>query len=271
MRILRSTIYWLVLLAVILAAGSKVYTTYESNKPCAEPVLYSIGEVDSRFSVSNDTLLEKALDAATIWNDAAGKPVLAYDSNAELKINLIYDEREATALLGEEIASIQAEQSVTRAALERDQDALLSKQAAYNNKVESINARGGATRAEAAELEKERAALTRQTNLISARTDAYNAELAELNILVEEFNQTAGRTYEEGNYIRDDQGERINIYVAINQDQLTRVLAHEFGHAIGLGHNDNPSAIMYAKNESGSLTPTEADVNELINLCGLKQ
>ena len=50
--------------------------------------------------ISSATLLTDAEAAAAIWDKAAGKSVLAYDPEATLKINLIYDAREASARLG---------------------------------------------------------------------------------------------------------------------------------------------------------------------------
>jgi Matrixin len=266
----RDAINWTILAIVLTVAGWQVYTRYVETRPCAEPVRYSLGAVDPRFEVSRTTLLKDAQNAAQIWNKAAGKEVVVYDPEGPLTLNLVYDEREATAKLGIRITEAQAAQELQRVALATRQDEYESLQDSYNKKVSTINARGGATPQEARELDRERQALTSLGNAINTEVKAYNARVTELNTLVKQYNQAAGRVFEEGQYVRDSKGERINVFAFIGETQLTRVLTHEFGHAIGLGHNDNPNAIMYAMNESGNLKPAAEDLADLRRLCGLK-
>lgn len=265
---MREALKWLVLLAALGTAGYVVYGKYESTRPCAEPVAYAIGAIDSRFGVSTSTVVAEAKAAADIWNKAAGKTVLLYDSDATLKISFVYDEREATAKLGSQIARQQAALDREHAALDAEQEGLAVKQDAYNEKVQAINASGGASPGEAKKLDAERAALRALAGSLESAVERYNASVATLNAQVAQYNQTAGHPFEEGKYVRDASGERITIFAFIGTEQLERVLAHELGHAIGLPHNDDPASIMYAKNESGNLVPTQADLADLKALCG---
>lgn len=262
-------IRWLVLLVVTLIAGGGVYYQYQNTRPCVHPIPYAIGAVDARFDIKNSTLLASTKAAAAIWNKAAGKTVLVYDPEADLKINLIYDEREASAKLGSAIALQQSNMDSARATLDALQARFATEQAAYNQEVNDVNARGGATPSEAAALAVERNSLNALAASINTKVAAFNASVATLNAKVAEFNKTAGRTFEEGQYVRDSAGERINIFEFVGNAQLERVLAHEFGHAIGLGHNEDPKAIMFAKNESGNLVPTASDLAALKDVCGL--
>jgi hypothetical protein len=265
-----NTIRWVVLVAVIALAGTSIYFKYEATRPCVNPIPYAIGAVDPRFGISNTELLTSMKSAAAIWNTAAGRVLLTYDPEAEFVINLIYDEREATAKLGVEITRAQADADAARAAIEALRAQVKTAENTYNNKVTAINARGGATQAEAAALEKERQYLKSLVNSLNKKVSAFNASIAALNTKVREYNQTAGKTFEEGQYVRDAAGERINIFEFIGNTQLERVLAHEFGHAIGLDHNTNENSIMFAKNESGNLVPTQNDLTDLKAVCGFE-
>lgn len=265
---MKDAIRWAVLGVVLVGASAGVYLQYQNTRPCTHPIPYAIGAVDPRFEISNATLTTSAAAAAAIWNKAAGKTVLVYDPKATLKINLIYDEREASTKLGSEIARQQDNMDSARAELDALQEEYTHDQAAYNQKVSAINVRGGTTKSEAVALARERAALNVLANSINSRVASFNTRVKALNTVVAEYNQTAGRTFEQGQYIRDSEGERINIFVFVSATQLRRVLAHEFGHAIGLDHNDDPKSIMFAKNESGNLLPTASDLAALKALCG---
>ena len=261
-------IRWFIVLIVAGASGIGLLYTYQYMRPCAHPISYAIGAFDSRFDVTQATLLAEAKTAANIWNKAAGKTVLVYDPDAEMKINLIYDEREANAKIGRRIARQQESMDNARTALDALQAQYAAKQDVYNEKVDAVNARGGATRNEAVTLNAERDSLNALADSLNAQFVTFNASVATFNATVKEYNQTAGKTFQAGQYVRDATGENINIFEFIGSIQLERVLAHEFGHAIGLDHNNDSKSIMFAQNESGNLVPTASDLSSLRALCG---
>jgi hypothetical protein len=265
---MKEATYWVVLIVVVAVAGSGLYYEYQNARPCAHPIPYAIGAVDARFGIVASTLLADTKAAATIWNKAVGKTVLVYDPKAKMKINFVYDDREANAKFGVQIAQRQVEEDAARATLDASQAQYLAAQTTYNQKVKAINAQGGATPSEAAVLDAERASLNALADTINSKVVAFNASIAALNAVVNEYNKTAGHTFEEGQYVRDSSGERINIFEFVGNLQLERVLAHEFGHALGLNHNADPKSIMYAQNESGNLIPTASDLFSLRAICG---
>ncbi|MES2214229.1 MAG: matrixin family metalloprotease [Patescibacteria group bacterium] len=97
----------------------------------------------------------------------------------------------------------------------------------------------------------------------------YNSLVDQANQKVSTINESAGKEFNEGEYIYDEAGQRINIYEFTSRAELVRVLAHELGHALGLDHNSNPDSIMYYLNQSenGALTPEDsADLEALCHL-----
>ena len=261
-------IRWAILVVVAGIAGGGLYYQYQGTRPCIQPIPYAIGAVDARFDISSTTLLSDVEAAAAIWNKAEGHTLLVYDKNSAFKINLIYDARQASAKIGVEITAQQSKEDAARAALDAARAQFLAEQSAYNQAVSASNARGGATPSEIAVFNQQRIALNALSDSINQKVAIYNASVDALNAVVAEYNKSAGHTFKEGEYVQDASGKRINIFEFVGNTQLERVLAHEFGHSIGLGHNSNPQSIMYAQNESGNLTPTANDLAALRAICG---
>lgn len=290
----------LVILSSVTALG---YTWYQvAYSKCRVPIFYDIGTVDERFDIETDTIKSALTDAESLWEDATGKNLFTYKKDASLKVNFVYDERQRTTNEQHsltEVLDAKAEMSET---IKSDYNALISsyetlkntyeanvasyekKLAAHNADVERWNKKGGAP----ADVYED----------LKATGSKLNTESAKLNSLAEDLNDLAGKInqvgergnqavleynkdvetfnskfHKEAEFTQGDyQGDSINVYQYDDQNELRRVLAHEFGHALSLEHIAREDAIMHnvmeGKHEGYSLT-TE-DIAEYQRVCGTR-
>lgn len=159
-----------------------------------------------------------------------------------------------------------------------------SAKAEYQNNVSYWNNKNNIPKAQYTQLENERVSLNNQAQKINEANENLNRTVNELNSLVNDLNSLTkdinqkigtfntvstsnGSEFQEGEYVSDKDGQRINIYQYSNKTKLIRVLSHEFGHAIGLDHIDNPKAIMNAYNLDSSTDLSTDDISALRKVC----
>lgn len=302
----------LTIIAIIMIAGllmirrGQIIQFIQKNieKACEEPVSYSIGEFDDRFSITREGFVSYLKQAEDVWEKPVDRDLLIYDPNSKLKINLIYDYRQSATDKLKSIGLVINDDKETYDTLKTRYDSLST---TYKNKkvavqvsakdieqtkqdleveIEYWNARGGAPEEEYKKLEAKRAELNGKINALNIETDRLNDMADTINSLATVINQlidglnlnvskyndtgaTTGEEFNEGEYVRDASGERIDIYQFDSNNKLLRVLAHEFGHALSLDHVDDPKAIMYKLNQSTNQNPTAADIAELKSACNL--
>lgn len=273
--------------------------------PCAKPLEYSLGDFDSRFGLSREDFLKTIEQAAEIWQEPVNKKLFNYDSGGALKINLIYDARQAATdklkKLGLNIHNDKTSYEILKAKYssfdkiynqqKAELDGLIKyyeeQKANYEDEVKAANKRGGVNPEEYAILEQEKKDLNKLADSIKQKqaeankaAGDINAIVSVINKLIRELNLSAGSynnigekaagEFQEGQYASDAAGDRIDIYQFDDREALIRVLAHELGHALGLEHVDNQQAIMYRLNESGNDRITADDITALKAICPIK-
>lgn len=272
--------------------------------PCANPITYKVNSFDIRFGISKDYFLGALSDAEAIWEKPIGRELFSYQPDGDLKINLIYDYRqEATAklqklgfIVNDDQASydalktkydtLKAQYAGDKAALEAGIADFEARQREYEKAVtawnnrrhggskeeyDRLNAERTALNTEAEELNQLQANLNEEADNINALVVTLNRLVETLQLQVDKYNAiggSRGSEFEEGNYQSGPDGQQIDIYEFEDRNKLVRVLAHEFGHALGLDHVEDSSAIMYRLNNgiNGELTSTDLDA--LKKLCG---
>lgn len=246
-----------------------------SYSECNSPLSYRLGSIDPKFGLGKDEVLQDMRQATDIWASAEGKQLFTYDPSASLVVNFTYDARSA---LNSQISNLQSQLSQNDATLreqiasyEAQVSAFKQKLAAFNAEVAKYNSQGGAPKdvydsliKQQQELNAEGDALNQMAKQLNLSENSYNYNVSVYNGDVSQFNQEIAVKPEEGKY--DGLNDTITIYFADNKQELVHTLAHEFGHALGMGHVGNVHAIMYAST-STNLQVTPDDMQQLVNVC----
>jgi len=291
---------------LVLIGASSYFVYQQTLSPCDKILEYGIGRFDTQFGISQSEFKAYITEAGSIWEKASGKKIFTYNSTANFKINLIYDERQLAttqkqktefglSAVEESFKKLDADFNLFKnkydqkiSAYEVALSSYKERKAAYDAKVAYWNSRGGAPKGEFQSLETERQYINAETEMLNAEASSVNDMTKQLKVLLEERNSEAskynkiaqeynkkyngGLEFNQAEYISGSIGKAgaINVYQFGNKKDLVLALTHELGHALGMDHVENSKSIMYyitGINAETSPTLSSEDLAELNRVC----
>lgn len=290
----------LIFFTIFLAAGVYIFQpisagveAFKKTAPCSQPLRYSIGNIDPRFSISQPEL-EQAVDAAVrTWNDGTNMPLLTKNDGesqpGDIVIRLVYDDRQERTdreiRFRERIRSQQIRLDRQQLIHEEKRETFDERSLQYKNFaertskrlnnlntwVEEKNNNGGFVGPDIEEFERRKEEVTdaqervrREQRELDQLARSINREMDELNEKFDEHNQLIQQYNEEfagdlrfakATYQKTSDGGVITVNQFMNTKELILILAHELGHALGVSHLQQPESIMHSQMGSQQLNP----------------
>jgi len=312
-KFLKGTIFILVvLLGNIWLAGrmgvisTDVVPVWSRLFLCDEPIEYSLGNIDPRFGLTDNEVLTRIEESENVWEQNAGKNLFKHTPDGKLKIDFVFDERQERTIAQDKLNAnlsklednheeiLDDYNSLNKAYAERLANYNKSvvtyekKLSNYNKDVSDWNKNPG-TKEEYGELQDEqeeledmREKLEKERKAVNDLAKKTNNLVSEEKSLVETYNSSlnsyinrygGAKEFDQGLYISDGRQKSITIYQFRDAADLRLVLAHEMGHALGIGHLSEPASIMYylmGEQNMDSLRLTGEDVEAVKDVCGIK-
>ncbi len=270
---------------------------------CLLPLQYNIGEVDKGFGLSRADFDKSVTQAINYWQSfsTSTKMFVKASTTSAMPINLIYDNRQAAT---KQLDAASQRISEGRATLDEIKQAYIDKKAeydkakatyeahvaeynsgsnAYISEVSSWNKKGGAPKSDYDRLNELRIRLENNTNILETEANNLNAlgqevnrlallanqSITEINKNVTNYNSSdlIGKEFEQGLYKVSGLSRSIDIYQFSTPNKLYKVLVHELGHALGLGHNPDKLSVMYYVNQDTKQVITKADITQALSNC----
>lgn len=275
---------------------------------CSNPITWKVGSIDSRFRINQDDIKSIMNDVESLWGNAVNQNLIQFSDSGEVAINLIYSDRQKFTdnkqKLSDQINKMRKQYYTMRMDYREESLEFQKKLNLYNQtfneyatKVNEYNLRlsrltnnGIVSRDDDEKLKNLKKEMEFLENKLDPLEEDLTTEEQNLNSLSEELNDYAdevneyvyqyrnqfnqSRTFYQGFYTNVGNQKKINIYQFENTEKLRLVLAHEFGHVLGLSHTQNPVSIMNYNmrlQNNERLKLSDQDIQSIQSRCGPSQ
>ncbi|PWN07909.1 matrixin family metalloprotease [Rhodohalobacter mucosus] len=282
---------------LILAGAGYYFLNYEGparqatvqSVPCLEPLTYRIGEIDSRFGISESEVAAAMKQAASIWSEELSRPAAIESDEGNVVVKFVYDERQQVVdgevrfrqrIESEQIRLDQFLRTYERKRREFEErserysrlaNETLREIGELNRWVEQRSPAGGLSEQDAGRFEDRKRELERKQQEVQREkenleslaqelnrdADRLNLMTAENNRLVDEYNNrySGEKKFTKATYQNLPDGGAITVNTYLTKSELVLILAHELGHAFGLDHLPNSKSVMHSQMGDQELFP----------------
>lgn len=253
---------------------------------CQSPLGWRLGNLDPAFNLTEAQAIKLISAAASMWNNASGKELLRYDPAQGFVIDFKFDARQQQ-LLKQRL--LQRNLARYDDAIEPGLETLPEKFAELDQKIADFNQQKAqlqqqisqfqpnAQNAEAQrrQLEQQQQSLIREADWLEQqrqqllRDQNYlNETIRQRNELVQTAEQpTAAAAFEVGLMTIKQLQRQMTIFAFSSETDLIATIAHEFGHAFGIEHTEEPDSIMFHQLNAQQQQLTAADLRAWQSTC----
>ncbi len=245
---------------------------------CDAPIPYRVEASDPRFPLDSEAFRRGVFEAEAVWERGLGKDLFTYDPVGSLVIRTEFDERQKMTYEAKDLETRISIYETEAAKLDREYDATVAKferesaafrksaddfnrrLAEYNDDVREWNTSGQGTIAEYEALEKRREKLEKEEKALVTTSEKIDRLAKDANDLAGKLNESAADINENIGIFKKRYGEpkpfvqglydpsvpSVTVFQFEDKDDLRLVLAHEFGHALGIEeHVSSEASLMY--------------------------
>jgi hypothetical protein len=238
---------------------------------CDHPLAYDVVRVDPGHHISRDAFVALLERSERLWEIPTGKDLFRYQRGGKVHVSLIYDNRQAleNKIEAEDrsIARMRASLARQRADIRAQKAKLEVREAVLSTRIGYWNSRGGAPDDLRVELKAEAAAIDRLVTAFNAQVQREHVSIARFNAFVRARNALVGKRGN-GELGRAQLGGTEVLIVVLTGTAKDDVLvAHEFGHILGLKHNPGADNIMNPASVKALGRASPSDLQVLQKAC----
>lgn len=253
---------------------------------CQSPLGWRLGALDPAFNLTEQQAIALISTAADMWNNATGKVLLQHDPVQGFVIDFKFDARQQQLLkqrlLQRNLAryddAIQpglqslpekfAELELKIAAFNQQKSQLQQQISQFQPNAQNAEVQRRQLEQQQQRLIREADWLEQQRQQLLRDQDYLNETIRQRNELVQTSDlPTTSAPFEVGLMTIKHQQRQMTLFAFSSQTDLIATIAHEFGHAFGIEHTQEPDSIMFHQISAQQRQLTPADLTAWQNTC----